>query len=285
MTPARCAPGSPSSPSPSVACAPPGDSATGSSDTSDASTSAMGTGEPTTTASTGPTCPSGQENCPCGDDLACADDLVCVFAVCIALDCEPGSDGCVCGPEAACGPDLACNSGNLCRPDGQCPYTDDGSCDVPEFCPAGSDVNDCCATQAGVCEELGMGGDCPPGTDMFDCGYCIYTDDGGCDEPDLCAPGTDKNDCCASIEDGVCDEMGMGGQCPQGSDMFDCGYCPTPEDGVCDEIEDSDGLCPPGPTLSTAAPTEGRRLRGNGHGRHVPARLRHLGLRLLPVGR
>jgi hypothetical protein len=91
-----------------------------------------------------------------------------------------------------------------------------------------------------------MGGDCPAGTDIIDCDYCPFADDGECDDPQFCPPGTDVNDCCATPEDEICDELGMGGQCPKGSDPWDCGYCPTPADGICDEVEEIGGLCPPG---------------------------------------
>ena len=232
---------------PLLACTPPASEATTAStstgDAASSSTTTATTAEPTTT---GTPCPTGQEHCPCALELACDADLACIFAVCVALDCTRGELDCACLPDATCGLELVCNSGNVCAPDGACPYTDDGACDVPEYCPEGSDVNDCCPTKPGVCEELGMGGDCPPGTDLIDCNYCIYTDDGECDEPDLCPPDSDTNDCCANLMDDVCDELGMGGMCPEGSDIWDCGYCPTPEDGVCDEVEDIGELCPPG---------------------------------------
>lgn len=237
-----------------LACTPPTAVEPGESSTSDASTTTT-TADPlttttvdptTTTASTSPTCPIGQESCPC-DAGACDDELACIFAVCVALDCTRGEDGCACQADATCGPDLECNSGGQCAHDGKCAWVGDGLCDAPQFCPEGSDVLDCCATPGdGVCEEASMGGACPDGTDGFDCGRCIYLDDGECDEPELCPPGTDTNDCCATPDDGVCEELGMGGDCPTGSDILDCKYCPTPEDGICDEVEEIGGLCPPG---------------------------------------
>lgn len=220
-----------------------GEASTGEGPGSAASTDEPSTGEPAS-------CPEGQASCPCGPEQACADGLACVYAVCVALDCEAGTLACACLPGGGCGPDQACNAGGLCEHDGLCPYTEDGLCDVPDYCPPGSDVVDCCATPGdGVCEEASMGGACADGTDMFDCGYCVYEADGECDEPEgtgFCPEGSDALDCCATPGDGVCEEDGMGGACPAGSDLFDCNYCPTIEDGVCDEVEVIGGLCPPG---------------------------------------
>ena len=33
----------------------------------------------------------------------------------------------------------------------------------------------------------------------------------------------------------VCEEEGLGGTCPPGSDSFDCGTCPSIKDGYCDK--------------------------------------------------
>jgi len=141
---------------------------------------------------------------------------------------------------------------------GVCEFQNDGFCDEPDFCAPGSDTADCCATpQDGVCEEMSMGGMCEDGTDHFDCGYCIDENDGFCDEPDFCPVGTDTVDCCATSQDGVCEEMQFGGQCMDGSDHFDCGYCIDEQDGICDEpffcpegtdevdccITNDDGIC------------------------------------------
>lgn len=62
---------------------------------------------------------------------------------------------------------------------------------------------------------------------------CEYANDGACDEPDLCAPGTDSTDCrsrsprprtsdrsmCPYANDGTCDEPDV---CPPGTDRADC---------------------------------------------------------------
>ena len=60
-------------------------------------------------------------------------------------------------------------------------------------------------------------------------GTCQWTGDGICDEPALCANGTDSADCsshqsqgaatCAYTNDGVCDE---GTYCTHGTDVADC---------------------------------------------------------------
>ena len=130
------------------------------------------------------------------------------------------------------------NGGNIC------PYEFDGNCDEGNgICPEGSDPHDCCANQGnGVCEELGMGGTCPVGTDAFDCGGCEYVNDGYCDEPFLCPPGSDKPDCCATENNGICEQLNQGGMCPNGSDPADCGECQWANDGECDEPQ----LCPLG---------------------------------------
>jgi hypothetical protein len=160
-------------------------------------------------------------------------------------ECTPGEIGCVCDADAECVPEATCWLG-LCEKNGGglCPYEFDGVCDEGNgICPFGSDPHDCCATpENGVCEEQSMGGACPDGTDLFDCGGCPYTNDGFCDEPDACPSGSDEADCCAGIENGVCEELGQGGDCPVGSDAWDCGSCPYANDGFCDEPD----YCPSG---------------------------------------
>ncbi len=74
----------------------------------------------------------------------------------------------------------------------------DGDCD----CGCGLTDVDCASTEAAVCEvaHCGVGGAVPDASDNSVCVLdfseeCGFLDDGECDEPDLCAPGTDVNDC------------------------------------------------------------------------------------------
>lgn len=68
------------------------------------------------------------------------------------------------------------------------------------------------------------------------CDTCEFANDGACDEPLLCATGTDSTDCtgaagnctdtCASANDGECDDGGPGAVyavCALGTDCGDCG--------------------------------------------------------------
>lgn len=77
---------------------------------------------------------------------------------------------------------------------------------------------------------------------------CRYAKDGDCDEPNLCARGTDTTDCarqpagpdsCQFAKDGTCDEPNI---CPRGTDTTDCSRqtagadsCVFANDGACDE--------------------------------------------------
>ena len=80
------------------------------------------------------------------------------------------------------------------------------------------------------------GRECTPPCQSWGCsncesneGTCEYTHDGECDEPDLCARGTDSADCgrssgsgdsCRYANDGECDEPDL---CARGTDSADCG--------------------------------------------------------------
>ena len=172
--------------------------------------------------------------------------------------CPPGTDEVDCCATPQNGVCEEMSQGGLC-PDGSdtydcggCAFENDGECDVPEFCPDGTDQADCCATpQNGVCEEMSQGGLCPDGSDPYDCGVCIYEDDGVCDVPEFCPDGTDLNDCCATPQNGVCEEMQAGGLCPDGTDPYDCGVCPTEGDFICD-VPDS---CPDGTDVEDCCAT------------------------------
>ena len=123
-------------------------------------------------------------------------------------------------------------------------------------------LNSCETACNDICEDPAT---CDPGTDATDCGYekdeaaalraehrrarqeerekqeqreepevavadgnaCDFANDGSCDEPHLCKPGTDTDDClaeemgdtCHFANDGKCDEPEP---CPKGTDTSDC---------------------------------------------------------------
>jgi len=104
-------------------------------------------------------------------------------------------------------------------------------------------INDTC--EGGAICGLGK---CLPAGD----GSCLYEFDGVCEEPEFCEPGSDPFDCCASPQDGACEEIDYGGVCSPYSDFFDCGYCPFVNDGQCD-----DGLCPVGTDEADCCATPG----------------------------
>jgi uncharacterized membrane protein len=90
---------------------------------------------------------------------------------------------------------------------GSCPYENDGACDAPGLCPAGTDLADCGGAAAGATCRYENDGACdvpafcPAGTDLADCagtpagGACRFENDGQCDVPGVCSPGTDVADC------------------------------------------------------------------------------------------
>ena len=212
-----------------------------------------------------PACEPGDLGCVCLGEF-CREGGYCWFGECApasgecyelefnwecdeGTQCPPGAD-----PTDCCGTDKdgvcdeasgggTCPKGSDIYDCGYCPWTEDRYCNEGTDCGPGTDVFDCCAgVQNGVCEEAGRGGACPDGSDFYDCGDCPYTGNGTCEESSVCPPGSDKPDCCAAVQDGVCEEEGQGGPCPVGSDFYDCGYCPTVNDTFCDEP----GVCPPG---------------------------------------
>ena len=131
-----------------------------------------------------------------------------------------------------------------------CFFENDEFCDVPDFCPPGTDLVDCQCNllNNNVCDEPYS---CAVGTDIDDCENvtpCSYTEDGECDEPEWCAFGTDMVDCnpdeCPFANDGECD---VPLYCPWDSDTADCGEvrpggarCEYVADGFCDEPD----FCP-----------------------------------------
>ena len=196
-------------------------------------------------------CELGTEGCGCDEDLSCGADLRCELDTCIP--CPAGTAACHCVPsaddeeEGTCDGELFCVN-TLCVPPPPCPFTEDGTCDEPNIgtgaCFENSDFFDCCAVEAGVCEEASAGGACPDGSDAFDC--CPTPMDGVCEEEaagGACLDGSDAFDCCATPMNGVCEEEAAGGECPDGSDAFDC--CATPMNDVCEEVS-AGGVCPDG---------------------------------------
>ena len=227
--------------------------------TTDPSTSTGTTAADTTGTSTGGNdCPPGDTNCDCAPNQVCNGMATCILDKCLPIGdgscpyefdfecddpefCPPGSDPFDCCATLQDGNCEEFGMGGMCAPYsdfydcGYCPFTDDQVCDAPDFCPAGTDDADCCATlQDGVCEEMQFGGMCPDGTDFYDCGQCPFENNGTCDVPLDCPVDTDAVDCCAHVEDGVCEEMQFGGMCQDGDDFYDCGYCPYENDGFCD---------------------------------------------------
>jgi hypothetical protein len=134
-----------------------------------------------------------------------------------------------------------------------CYWEADGVCDVPTYCPAGSDKADCsppfCQYEGdGVCDVPTY---CPAGSDVADCG-CQYESDGVCDVPAYCPAGSDVADCgptCQYESDGECD---VPAYCPAGSDVADCGpTCQWESDGECDVP----AYCPAGSDVADCGPT------------------------------
>lgn len=156
----------------------------------------------------------------------------------------PGTDG---GAASACAPgeQIACACGDVVEGFHSC--LKDGSGYDVCWCPVAS----CASANDGVCDEPGS---CDAGTDGLDC--CYWANDGVCDEPTLCAMGTDGADCatsacddsCPYANDGVCQYEGRA-ECDFATDLTDCaGSCDDScgvVNGVCDEPTrgSSDGLC------------------------------------------
>ena len=190
--------------------------------------------------------PQGDGSCPFEFDGECDEGFFCDFGTDPADCCATPQDG-NCEEFSKGG---TCEDGTDFFDCGYCVYEFDFECDVPQYCPEGTDVADCCASQQdGNCEEQSQGGACPDGSDPYDCGTCLTEDDGSCDVPADCPVGIDANDCCATPENGVCEEQSQDGACPDGSDPYDCGFCPFEDDGECDVPL----FCPPGSDLNDCA--------------------------------
>jgi hypothetical protein len=114
-------------------------------------------------------------------------------------------------------------------------YAADGARPQGPF-PYGVERANQVATCAGF--ELALGG----------ANSCAYADDGQCDEPNLCAPGTDTNDC----------QMMMTGRPP---DRPGANSCPYADDGLCDEPY----RCARGTDTNDCRITGGRPPRPNGN--------------------
>lgn len=116
------------------------------------------------------------------------------------------------------------------------------------------EADSCALADNGRCDEPDR---CEPGTDTTDCNAaphdtCEYAGDGQCDEPEFCEPGTDTADCgatpndsCEYAGDGQCDEPEF---CEPGTDTTDCG---GEQDGdSCEHAGDGEcdepGACAPG---------------------------------------
>jgi len=119
--------------------------------------------------------------------------------------------------------------------DDSCEWADDGVCDEPDICPAGTDTTDCmdgwyecdegyCVVDDGYCDEdlscCSYDDDCDVdwGGDEWDCdgGYCV-DGDGYCDEDLSCCSFDEDCDGDWDDDDWECDE---GGYCVGGD-----GYC------------------------------------------------------------
>ena len=128
----------------------------------------------------------------------------------------------------------------------------DGVCDEPFVCPAGTDTHDCsiCHHEREDFLESGLLGE----------PYLATTNNSVCDEPYDCAVGTDALDCgreqgeelganatvCPWHNDGACDEAhtrsadgttvtGSSGRCPRGSDFMDCMYASEADQLLADQ--------------------------------------------------
>jgi hypothetical protein len=116
----------------------------------------------------------------------CAEWWQCASRACVADQCTPLPDtvGAPCHNEFYCDGGLECDAVlRTCREPFEA-YV----CNWGLWCPSDVLFND-------VCDEGDGPDQCPAGSDAADCGYCPEgrQDDGECDEPILCAEGTDPD--------------------------------------------------------------------------------------------
>ena len=84
-----------------------------------------------------------------------------------------------------------------------CKYANDGECDESGLCDVGTDTNDCRPSPAPASSDSGASatpapsGSVRPAPSPAASGgnLCEFANDGECDEPHFCDPGTDGNDC------------------------------------------------------------------------------------------
>jgi hypothetical protein len=164
--------------------------------------------------------------------LECQDDSDCGGGLCALVDPNFGVFACI----ATCRGPADCRSDWVCYPDpaAPAPYC------IPDCNATGCSDGSACDPQSGLCGGGGGGGECP------------FTNDGECDEPILCPPGTDVADCAGGggcigdfdcgigefCDFGVCVPDGGGGQC---LGDFDCGLGEICDRGLC--IPDAGGGC------------------------------------------
>jgi len=173
--------------------------------------------------------------------------------VCCGGGCAPpGPDSCQYANDNVCDEPTYCPAGTDATDCADpavasyCPYTGDGECDEVSYCPAGSDSADCCdGNQIKLWSTAVTGyqyhtigtpvsndADCSGAAGQdFTSNSCSLASNGHCDEPYLCASGTDTLDCasegyehgdspyCPYAGDSECDEPTL---CPAGSDTADC---------------------------------------------------------------
>ncbi|MBX7077536.1 MAG: hypothetical protein K1X88_00030 [Nannocystaceae bacterium] len=152
--------------------------------------------------------PGAGEPCPTG---VCDSSSVCDGTMCLGL---PG-EGQPC-PDGVCAEGLSCDfdTGMCSAPPGKGEMCPTGVCAAGFVCNASQTCVDAPAVACGIPDAVG---------------FCLYRDDGVCDEPEgtgYCEEGTDPFDCggiCPTQFDGVCDEPEGSGTCDEGSDPFDCG--------------------------------------------------------------